>query len=296
MNLEDAVSRYEKQGLPERNMEYLAEWVYHVYKDYFHLPSVDEDQLEKLATDKTKLSIFAILIDDLADNTELRDGEKLENALNIVRLNRQKYDNRYLQLAHDLWDDVRASVSSYPRGEEFFELYLLDVHRFLNSIEYGYLDNKINLTNELEDRRHKPPNMMIKPFLDLDLMASPRLEREYLNKIRPVFFHAEDICHVGNILSTWEREVHEEDFSSPLIAKGLREGLVDKKEVKNEPRQAIEKLRQLEEVFEDRVQADLQEVKSLEETIPRQQLDISVFHEQLEETFKKFLNRDRYWE
>ncbi|UCF13569.1 MAG: hypothetical protein JSW06_04740, partial [Thermoplasmatales archaeon] len=57
-SLDEVVLLYNSVGLKSRNMKFFSKWVYEVYKNLFYLPGVDLGYIEKLAVDKTKLSVF----------------------------------------------------------------------------------------------------------------------------------------------------------------------------------------------------------------------------------------------
>lgn len=65
MNIEEAIELYKSVG--SRNAEFLFRWLYNHYLKIY-IPSVNSDFIETLAEYKTKLTIFDVLVDDLADN------------------------------------------------------------------------------------------------------------------------------------------------------------------------------------------------------------------------------------
>ena len=58
-------------------------------------------------------------------------------------------------------------------------------------------------------------------FGTADLMASPDFDRRELGRVREAIFHAQMMGRIGNLISTWERELDDADFTSGLFAHAL---------------------------------------------------------------------------
>ena len=80
LSLGEAIKLYKKVG--PRNADFLFKWLYQVY-DKTYLPSISDEYKDELALIKTKLCIFDVLIDDLADNAKLRNKRLLDQAIRI---------------------------------------------------------------------------------------------------------------------------------------------------------------------------------------------------------------------
>lgn len=59
-----SVEMYNSVGLESRNMSFFAKCLYDVYKTAY-LPGIISSYIEILTVDKTKLSNFVILVDDM---------------------------------------------------------------------------------------------------------------------------------------------------------------------------------------------------------------------------------------
>src|SRR2546427_13147589 len=79
LELSEVMDLYKSVG--RRNIEYLA-WIHDVYS-WITLPSVSFDWKRALGEDKTKLTIFDILADDLADNHTTRSYSLLKELTEI---------------------------------------------------------------------------------------------------------------------------------------------------------------------------------------------------------------------
>ena len=96
-----------------------------------------------------------------------------------------------------------------------------------------------------------------------------------------------------NVLSTYQRELKEEDFSSPIIALGLEEGLFTKKDVIKNPNNVLKKLDTLIPLFNQRVEEDFQKIRDNKNTV--ESIDINEFYSRLKKIYKCFLERPYYW-
>src|SRR5437016_14597348 len=79
LELGEVLDLYKSVG--RRNIEYFA-WIHDVYA-WITLRSVSFDCRKDLGDDKTKLSVFDILVDDWADNYETRSYPLLQRLPNI---------------------------------------------------------------------------------------------------------------------------------------------------------------------------------------------------------------------
>ena len=291
MDLNGAIGLYNSVGC--RNGNYLFRWLHNIY-EFFYLSSIDPPYKEILATDKTKLTIIDVLVDDLADNYKLRDQELLEKAIRIPWNPTEKYQDEYLEVTRKIWMDVINSIKKYPRYDEFKELFFFDLEQSFDSMRYSFLVNTIKINNELEDRLYIPHGVMVILHTDMDLMCSPNFDKNELWKLRPILHWAQDICHIGNMLNTYPREVKEMDFSSPIISLGLRKNLITKSEIIRDPKNATGKLKILESHFKSRVEENFKKIKKQSENI--ESVDIKEFANKLRRVFESFLERKHYWE
>jgi hypothetical protein len=289
---QDLIKMYNSVGLRTRNMNFLTKWFYDTYK-FAHLSSIDEDLLEDLCIDKTKLSVFAILVDDLADNSLTRNQRLLEESINIPWNGTKKYHDPYLEAIRVIWNESIFSIQDYPRFEEFKDLFYFDLKQFLNSICYGSLVNSMEMANYVETKSHSYHNMMVLLFCDMDLMCSPDFDKDELGKLRPILHWVQDITHIGNILSTYRREIEEQDFSSPIISIALSEGVLDKDTVKNDPKKALENVEYIIPYFKKRAEENFQRIKDYSDTI--YSVDIKDFYKQTKKAWNRYLQRPEYW-
>lgn len=290
-DLDTAIKMYNSVGC--RNGDYLFRWLYNIYK-FSYISSVDPTYREILTLDKTKLTIVDVLIDDLADNYELRNQELLEKAVRIPWNPKKKYRHKYLEVTRKIWLECMKSIKHYPRYNEFKELFFFDLDQVLDSARYSFLVNTMEIDNELENRLYIHHGTMVIMHLDMDLMCSPNFNKNELWKLRPVMHYVQDVCHIGNMLNTYPREINERDLSSPIISLGLRKGLITKEDIIKDPEKAIERLRKLEPYFKKRVEENLKKIEKHAKDL--ESVDLNEFSRKLRRVFKCFLKRKYYWE
>lgn len=290
MSLEKTIELYSTVG--HRNADFLFHWISSVY-DYFYLPSINLDYKDALILDKTKLTIFDVLVDDLADNAEIRDKKILEKAVKIPWNGIKTYKNNYLDVTRKIWLDCIDSIRHYPRFKEFEDLFYFDLDKTLYSMKYSYLANQMGINNQLEDEMYIPHGCMAILHADMDLMCSPDFDKDELKKLRPILHWVENVVHIGNVMNTYAREVEEADFSSPMISLALNKGLIDKRTVVNDPKYAIAKLEHLIPYFKEKVEDNFQKIEYNADTI--KSIDMNDYSQKLRRVWEEFLERKQYW-
>jgi len=290
INLNQSIELYKSVG--PRNADFLFPWLYKIYNKTY-LTSILPDYVNQLALDKTKLTIFDVLVDDLADNSKIRNKRLLKEAIKIPMGNSNKYNEAYLNVTKTIWDDCIRSIKQYPRYDEFKDIFFFDLDQVMNSMRYSFLINTSNFSNYQEDKMYLNHGVMVILHCDMDLMCSPSFKYEELGKLRPILHYVQDIAHIGNMLNTYHKEIHEADFSSPIISMAIREGLIDKNKVIQDPDYAYKRLEPLVLRFQERMENNLNKIKFLSNNI--NSININDFYERLKEVWNDFLNREKYW-
>jgi len=293
MNLEEAITSYNTIG--HRNANYLFNWLHNVYKRIY-LPCVDRSHINTLALDKTKLTIFDVLVDDVADNFKIWDRKLLNDLLRLPWDNGEKeIGNDYYKICKDIYMDTFSSIEEYPRFQEFNEIFFFDLRQVLDSMEYSYLVNtNIGTGSTKESLLYVPHGLMVNLHCTMDLMCSPQFDSAELGKLHAVVNIAQNIACIGNLLNTYPREIIEKDISCPIIMMGLEEGMFTYEDLDNDRKGVLKKLKTLEDHFKSLVPKYVEEIQGYKEKIKC--FDISVFVESLEFVYQMFLKRDQYWD
>jgi len=250
------------------------------------LPSVSFDCKSLLSEDKTKLTVFDILADDLADNHTTRSYSLLKDLIEIPW--REKADsartNEYLDVGRRIWEDSLSSVSCYPRFKEFERIFFFDLRQVLSSMMYNYLANTDGIENPIETSFYSSYGCLVEVAIDMDLMCSPAFDMRELGLVRTVACLAQKVAQVGNMLTTYPSEVLECDVSSPIISLALRKGVIRKDELGDQS--IIPKLNKLEWVFKSRAHSYIRKVAEYEKEI--RSINLRGFSDFLTELITKF--------
>jgi hypothetical protein len=76
-------------------------------------------------------------------------------------------------------------------------------------------------------------NMIVFLLNGIDLMASPDFDSNELSHLRTVFWNAQQMARIGNWLSTWKREIKEDDYCSGVVGYALSEQIITVDDLKN---------------------------------------------------------------
>jgi hypothetical protein len=193
------------------------------------------------------LSIFyGTLIDDVADREQ--DREMLQMAISLVsddwlsdRLALWSGRRRdYLEMIARLWREVWSRCKAYPRFPEFESLLHFDNEQSLNAMRYALLVNQSpSVLNNIEHDLYQPHNMQIMFMASVDLCASQSFDVNQLGTAREIFWHAQRMGRIGNMLTTWEREVLDRDFTSGVFAHALGRGILSPTDLRSLPAHEI---------------------------------------------------------
>lgn len=267
-----------------RNIEYFT-WIHDVYS-WITLPSVSFDCRKDLGEDKTKLTVFDILVDDLADNFETRSYPLLQKLTNIPWQSKAEVteSDPYLDVGRRIWEDSISSLRNYPRFNEFERIFYFDLRQVLSSMMYSYLGNTVGIENPIETSFYSSYGCLVEVALDMDLMCSPAFDMKELGPMRTVACLAQKVAHVGNMLTTYPSEVVERDVSSPIISLALRKGIIRPDELGDKA--AIPKVSKLEWVYKNKAYSYIRKVAEYEKEI--RSINIRGFSDYLIELIGKF--------
>jgi hypothetical protein len=128
-------------------------------------------------------------------------------------------------VTRQLWRDYRARTETYPYHAVFADLLHYDLTQFFNTMRYSHLLNdQLPLLNLAEHDLYTSHNMQMISFSTLDLMCSAEFDMDDLGKLREAMWHAQCMGRIGNLLSTWRREIPDRDFTSGVFARAVSQG------------------------------------------------------------------------
>lgn len=224
--LQHWVERYSKVG---RRTPYLWTWARQGV-EVTTLPCVDIALYDEVCDTKVLGVILDTLLDDVAD--QQGNGALLERLLQLpfddsARLSGPKTspEDDYVAFTYEVWEEIKRRVRSLPRYEQYAQLLRYDYLQLFNVMRFSVLVNEdVALLNLAEHDLYTPHNMHIMISATMDLMCSPSFDRREVGTLRDAVWHAQCMGRIGNLVTTWERELGEGDFTSGVYASALAAG------------------------------------------------------------------------
>jgi hypothetical protein len=213
-----------------------------------------------------------VLLDDIADHQ--KDLAFLEQLLGILETGIvpseevfKPQQRAYARFTIEVWDEIQRRISHFPRYAEFAELLRFDYRQLFNVMRYSRLLNEYpEMFNLVEHDLYTPHNMHMMISATMDLMCSPRFERTELAILREVVWRAQCMGRIGNLVTTWQREIGEDDFTSGVFARAISCGDLAVRELSSGNRAHLEtviKQQEHEEFFLRRWQTYRREILTL---------------------------------
>ncbi len=204
---------------------YLWKWCLHGV-ELTTLPFVP-DELRSDACDTKFLSgMLNVLLDDVADKK--RNGDLLDELFKVVGGNAGNFDRfadserEYAALTCRLWGIYWQRARRYPAFEAHRELLQYDLAQLFNTVRYSQLVNRdLSLLNIIEHDNYSAQGMGLMSFSTIDLMCAPDFPRRELSPLREAMWHAQWMARIGNLVTTWQREIGDGDYSSGVFARAV---------------------------------------------------------------------------
>ena len=189
--------------------------------------------------------VLDVLLDDIAD--QKGDPRLLEQLLNVSfddsRLKLKEIaaeDREYAEFTIDVWQEIKRRTRQLPLFEEYATLWRYDYLQLFNAMRYSHmLNDDIALLNLAEHDLYLPHNMHIMISATVDLMCSPSFDHSELGLLRDGVWHAQCMGRIGNLITTWERELGDGDYTSGVYARALVEGDVTLEQLRNKDSQNV---------------------------------------------------------
>ncbi len=220
------VAAYEKVG--SRDL-YLWKWCMHG-ATITTLPCVAPELRAHVNDTKLLSIILCVLMDDVAD--QHGDSHLLDALLEMACSGKlgswkdlSEVEQEHAEVTRALWAEYWIRVASYPCYETNEPVLRFDLLQTFNMMRYSHLVNdRPYLLNMVEHDLYTPHNMMMTSFAVLDLMCSRGFPQSDVATLREMNWHAQCMGRIGNLLSTWRRELAERDFTSGVFARAMMQG------------------------------------------------------------------------
>ncbi|MFQ5730855.1 MAG: hypothetical protein ACE5KM_02755 [Planctomycetaceae bacterium] len=211
------------------------------------LPCTDADLREDVCDTKVLGVMLDVLLDDVAD--EQRDPAFLEYLLQLLdgtpaegSLQLSADQRRYAEATADVWSEIHARLHRYPRHAEYAAVLQFDYRQLFNTMRYSQLLNgDPALLNLTEHDLYLPHNMHMMVSASMDLMCSPAFNHAELGTLREAAWRAQYMGRIGNLVTTWEREIGQRDYTSGVFASIVSAGDVAPAEIAAGDRSLIER-------------------------------------------------------
>ncbi|QUR66273.1 hypothetical protein [Mycobacterium spongiae] len=204
------------------------------------LPSIDAELYDHVIDSVILMVIINAVIDDVADHHG-RQGF-LDALLDIVEgrggataidpaLTRKAVSPLEATTLETLWffySTLMQRARSYPRCAEFADIFAYDCRVWANMYRLSHLFNDHpDMMSMVEHDLVMPYNMGMVMYTDLQLMCSSRFEMTDLGAVRAAAILAQYMGRIGNLTTTWRREIDEHDYTSGVFAYAVDKGFVD---------------------------------------------------------------------
>jgi len=212
----------------KRNL-YLWKWVRQGV-EVTTLSSVAPELFDFACDTKVLGVVLDVLLDDIADRRG--DPRLLEQLLGVPfdgergRLaDVAPEDRAYAEYTLDLWQEIKRRTRLLPLFDRFATIWRYDYLQLFNGMRYSHMVNEDPaLLNAAEHDLYSPHNMHIMVSATVDLMCSPDFHRPELGRLRDAVWHAQFMGRIGNLITTWERELGDGDYTSGVYARALAAG------------------------------------------------------------------------
>ena len=295
--LQPAVKLYEEIG---KRTSYLFDWLLYMTENVY-FSCTDPKHLQSLCITRTKVMILDTLLDDIADIP----NEKVDFFLNELlkfpferetiqweRLNEE--EKKYIENTLALWDDITETARSYPRFTEFERIFEFDIRQLINSMRFAHLANTFpEFDNIVENRVYGHHSMTVIICGMLELMCSPTFDIRELHQVRKLLFYSQQLARIGNMVSTYSREINERDISSEILTIAVEQGVINPEqmdEISGEQMKAIEILKKSFDLYWDGLYSKIENVAKNIKSI-----DMKTFLEEREFVQKMYKERVNYW-
>ncbi len=207
--------------------------------DLTALPSIDGPWKSANRTAKLLGVMLDVLLDDVADNEHHKDGAFLAQLLKIPFASGSVASEefsperlRYLEFVAEVWAEIQRLAATFPRYAEFADVWRFDYRQLLNTMDYAFLVNRLpQILNLTEHDLYQPHNMHMMISGTEDLMCSSGFDHRDFASIRQALWRGQVMGRIGNMVSTWMREINERDFTSGVFAAAIERGAIDARDL-----------------------------------------------------------------
>lgn len=244
--LQKWVKEYEKVG---KRKNFIWKWAYRVAQ-IITFPGVPRRYQRSLSKTKFLMIMFIVLLDDVSD--EMQNKKLLDEILkipfeeNYIKTSQlSQKEKRYLDFTIEIWHFIQKIIRGYPYYQKFRSILEYDTRQLLNGTRYAYLVNQnLYLANEIEYQIYLSYNTPVLLNYMIDLTCLPKFDVKNLWSVRKIAWYAQLMTRIDNWISTWEREIEEDDFTSGVFVYALENNIVEVEMLRqNRSEEIVEKIK-----------------------------------------------------
>jgi len=189
------------------------------------LSSVSVAERENVIFAKVCLGMLITLYDDLADNPLFYNPTLLKYLYQLnVGGNYLPYpsmcaaDLEIYDLARHLYLNLQETICYFTNYSSLIGILSFDIRQVNLANQYSELITaNPSMRNMTESKRFGPYNMGMVAAAMIDLMASPLFDMQDLGRIREILIRGQRLGRIGNLISTYERELKEGDITNEIL-------------------------------------------------------------------------------
>jgi len=222
---------------------FLWRWIYSLFPE-FTLSSVADEHREHVRTQKTVLTMYVTVLDDLlethGDRRTFREACRLHRGDVQPDPDRAGVDEATLGFLERTWESFRAGLDGAPRRETFGDVFEYDLDQTTNAVEYSaVVSDNPTMATVTGTRRYDAHNMVMFAYADVDLMYSPGFDLAEFGALRDLLWDLQEMARIGNWLTTWERELAEGDYSAGVVVAAIEDGVVTPADLETDDHRAV---------------------------------------------------------
>jgi len=154
----------------------------------------------------------------------------IENYTPAIQLN--KKESQYLKFTLKVWRKINQLIKKSCNYKEFKELFNYDIKQIINGMEYSRIINQNPyLINKTEYWLYAPHTMQFVMGSIIDIMHFSEFDMKELSMVREISWQAQKMARIGNCISTWEREIKDNDLTSGVFAYAINSGILSCKDL-----------------------------------------------------------------
>jgi hypothetical protein len=216
----------------------LWKWLWHVLPE-FRLSCVPAELAGTARKAKFCFSVYMTLLDDVSerhrDRATFQAGRRIPFSDSVPGAGDPAVDSELFALLEHAWELTDRYMDAGPERASMAETFEFDFRQSLNTMDYNRLVNDDPaLASPTGADLYDTHNMLLFPYVDIDLCFSPGFDSADLPTLRDVTWEAQRLVRIGNWVTTWERELAEDDYTSKVVVEALDRGIVTRDQLTDE--------------------------------------------------------------